>query len=110
MDDMGMLYTTVGIENVTQDGRIQSLPEVLVDTGSEFTWLPSSVLLELGIKAQRTQRFRLADGGVVERELGFAILHVAGTNGVGFVVFALPSDATLIGAHALEGLNLRVDL
>jgi len=50
------------------------------------------------------------DGRILEREIGFALLFVGGRSAAAAVVFALPGDMTLLGAHGLEGLNLRVDL
>jgi hypothetical protein len=41
--------------------------------------------------------------------MGFAIVHAGGTTTVDHVVFGDITDAVLIGAHSLEGLNLRVD-
>jgi len=109
MTDMGVFRTSIGVENYARRGRVTELPNTLVDTGSEFTWVPSTVLHELGIAAERTQRFRLADGRIVEREMGFAVIHAGGTTAVDHVVFGLPTDTVLIGARCLEGLNLRVD-
>jgi len=82
---------------------------VLVDTGSEFTWIPTPVLEQLGVERERTQRFLIADGRVLQRSIGIAIVHAEGTLTPDWVVFAEPGDMTLLGAHSLEGLNLRVD-
>ena len=38
IDDMGIFRTTIGIENPERPGTIRELPEVMVDTGSEYTW------------------------------------------------------------------------
>jgi predicted aspartyl protease len=82
---------------------------VLVDTGSEFTWVPATVLEQLGVEPERMQRFIIADGRVLERRIGIAIVHTEGTLAPDWVVFAEPGDMVLLGAHSLEGLNLRVD-
>ena len=42
---------------------------VLVDTGSELTWIPRPVLQELGIAAERRYRFVVADGRVPDETL-----------------------------------------
>ena len=109
MSDMGVFRTTIGIENPARRGDVRSLAGVLVDTGSEFTWIPAGIRMEIGVRPERTQRFRLADGRIVEREMGFAIVHAGGTTTVDHVVFGMETDIVLIGAHSLEGLNLRVD-
>ena len=110
MDDMGTFRTTIGVENLVQDGNVEKVQDVLVDTGSEFTWLPAPVLERLGIKRQRVQRFRVADGRLVERDIGFAMIHAGDTYGPDAVVFGEPNDAVLIGVICLETLNLRIDL
>lgn len=107
---MGMLRTTVGIEPLRDRGRTESRPDVIVDTGSELTWMPSDLLDRLGIEVERTRQFQLADGSVIERRIGYAIVHAAGEAAPDEVVFAETGDAILLGARSIEGLNLRVDL
>ncbi len=51
----------------------------------------------------------MANGEVVTRSVGFAILRAAGTFTIDEVVFAEPGDLVLLGARTLEGLNLTVD-
>jgi len=109
-DDMGMLRTTVGIEPLQNQGDIEFIADVLVDTGSELTWIPATILERLGIKRARSRRFQLADGSVIDRETGFAFVHAGGDSAPDEVVFAEAGDGTLLGARSIEGLNLRVDL
>ena len=110
MEDMGTLRTTVGIENVSQRGEVRELRDVMVDTGSEFTWVPRHVLESLNIIVQRRQRFVVADGRHVERDIGYAIVHAAGSATADDVVFAESNDLVLLGVRSLEGLNLRIDV
>lgn len=107
---MGIFRTTIGIESAAQRGRVLELPDSLVDTGSEFTWIPRAVLESLGIRAERRQGFVVADGRRVERDMGFAIVHAGGTATADDVVFAEENDFVLLGVRSLEGLNLRVDV
>ena len=74
---MRIFRTTVGVESMTSRGDVRLLPETMVDTGSDFTWIPRSVLESLGIKAERSQGFVVADGRRVDREMGYAIVHAA---------------------------------
>ncbi len=53
--------------------------------------------------------FLTADGRTLEREIGFAILHVGHRFTIDEVVFARPGDPQILGARTLEGLNLAVD-
>ena len=108
--DMGIFRTRVGIESHTARGAVVFVEDVMVDTGSEMTWLPVTVLESMGIVREQVVRFRMPDGGVVSRDTGFAILHVGGAFVSDDVVIALPGDLHLLGARPIEGLNFKVDL
>ena len=110
MADMGTVRTTVGVENVSQLSGIREFPETLVDTGSEFTWIPRTVLESLDVKVQRRQGFIVADGRRLERDMGYAIVHAASFATADDVVFAEAEDLVLLGVRSIEGLNLRVDV
>src|SRR2546423_8296100 len=109
MDDVGIFRTTIEVQNLDMRGPRRALPETLVDTGSEYTWVPRRVLEDLGIRAQRTQAFEVADGRRIERDIGYALVRAGGTEAPDLVVFAEPGDMTLLGAHSLEGMNLKID-
>src|SRR5207247_1153894 len=53
--------------------------------------------------------FQMANGEIITRSVGYAILRVEKSETVDEVVFAQKGDLQLLGARALEGLNLRVD-
>jgi predicted aspartyl protease len=110
MSSMGIFRTTLAIAALGAPDQRRELHDVMVDTGSEYNWLPAEVLAELGITPVRVDRFETADGRVLARPVGFALIYVAGRTAAAAVVFANPDDLTLLGAHGLEGLNLRVDL
>ena len=109
MSHMGTFRTTISLESHTRRGELRELPNVLVDTGSEATWVPRDVLEDLGVRPEKVVRFRVADGRAIEREAGFAIVHAGGNQTGDDVVFAEPGDMVLLGARTMEGLNLRVD-
>ncbi|MEO8621537.1 MAG: retroviral-like aspartic protease family protein [bacterium] len=107
---MGIFRTTIAIENPLNRGVMREMLDVMVDTGSEYTWIPRQALETLAIVPERTARFRTADGRVLERDIAFANVYASGTSAPDIVVFAELGDMTLLGARALEGLNLRVDV
>jgi predicted aspartyl protease len=109
-EDMGILRTNVELESPLREGDRRLLRDVLVDTGAELSWAPAAVLESLGIGRRKTVRFQQADGTVLDRWVGFAILHAGGTFTNDEVVFGEPGDLVLLGARSLEGLNLKVDL
>jgi predicted aspartyl protease len=109
MSDMGTFRIDIEIENPALPGPRKDLPSVLVDTGSELTWVPIPILESLGIKRFKVSRFRQANGTILERWIGSALIHAAGTLTTDDVVFGEPGDMLLLGARTIEGLNLRVD-
>lgn len=110
MDDMGIFRTTVRVAHVARPDEWRELPDVMVDTGSEYNWIPAQVLTALGITPARVERFETADGSVIERDIAFALLTASGRTTATTVVFAGAGDMVLLGAIGLEGMNLRVDL
>jgi predicted aspartyl protease len=106
---MGTFHTHCQIENPTKRTKRASIPEVLVDTASEFTWVPASVLERLDIRREKKDvRFVMANGQEITRSRGFAIIH-EGFFTIDEVVFGEPGDLALLGGRTLEGLNLQVD-
>ena len=85
------------------------VPNVLVDTGAELSWIPAAILESLGVERRKHWRFRQEDGSIVERWAGWAGIYLAETSTVDEIVFGEPGDLILLGARSLEGMNLRVD-
>ena len=110
IDDLGIFRTTVGVASLSDPHRRVDVAHMMVDTGSEYTWIAEERLAQLGVSPVRIDRFETADGRILERHVGFAMLHAAGRSAPSVVVFAQPGDMVLLGAHGLEGLNLRIDL
>ena len=107
---MGTFRTDVTFANIVNRSRSIVVPQMLVDTGSEATWVPSPALDSIGVeRTTKTRTFVMANGQVITREIGFAILRVGDHFTVDEVVFAKPGDLELLGARTLEGLSLTVD-
>jgi len=82
----------------------------MVDTGAESTWINATTLEGIGIERRKKDlQFQLANGQIVTRSVGYAVLMVDQSETVDEVVFAETGDLQLLGARALEGLNLQVD-
>jgi len=83
---------------------------MLVDTGSEYTWVPATTLEKLGVAREKKDvPFLMANGQQITRSVGFAIIRLDKYFTVDEVVFAEKGDLLLLGPRTLEGLNLRVD-
>ena len=109
MSDMGTFRIQVEIENLAKPGERRPIGGLLVDTGSEVSWIPSPELEALGITRARLARFRQASGQIIERWVGKAVIHVGRIDTADDVVFAEPSDLSLLGSRTLEGLNVMID-
>ena len=107
---MGTFHAKCKIENPTARSRSVVIPKLLVDTGSEFTWVPERVLERIGIRREEKDvRFVLANGQEVTRSIGFAIIRLDKYFTIDEVVFGEPGDLALLGARTLDGLNLTVE-
>jgi predicted aspartyl protease len=82
----------------------------LVDTGGEYSWIPSKTLEKIGVTREKKDlEFTMANGQMITRSVGFAILRVDKQFTIDEVVFGEPGDMTILGARTLEGLALVVD-
>ena len=57
MSDLGPFRTTILLESAERRGETRVVEAALVDTGSEYTWVPRAVLESLDIRVERVQRF-----------------------------------------------------
>jgi predicted aspartyl protease len=107
---MGCFSVSAKIENASNRSRGVLVPRILVDTGSEYTWIAGSILEAIGIKREKKDvQFVMANGTHVTRAVGFAVIKVNESFTVDEVVFAEKGDLLLLGARTLEGLGLIVD-
>ena len=107
---MGTFAVGCRIENVVDRSKGVSVRRVLVDTGSEYTWVSGAMLEKIGIAREKKDiEFVMANGQRITRSVGFAIVRVEKAFTVDEVVFAEKGDLLLLGARSLEGLNLVVD-
>ncbi|MDR3233285.1 MAG: hypothetical protein LBT46_06445 [Planctomycetaceae bacterium] len=106
---MGIFKTNLVAVNPADPQLVTPQIEMLVDTGSELTWLPSGFLEKISIKPVRKRSFQTATTQIVEREVGYAVLRSEGFETIDEVVFGLPGDIMLLGARTLEGFGVMVD-
>jgi predicted aspartyl protease len=107
---MGAFYTRCKIENPVERTKSAVVSRILVDTGSEYTWVSTTTLEKIGIKREKKDvAFVMANGQQVTRSVGFAIIRLDKFFTIDEVVFAEKGDLLLLGARTLEGLNLVVD-
>src|SRR5437764_2470964 len=106
---MGVFYVGCRVFNPVTS-KSTAVRRLMVDTGAESTWIDATVLEAIGIERRKKDlQFQLANGQIVTRSVGYAVLTVNKSETVDEVVFAETGDLQLLGARALEGLNLQVD-
>jgi len=105
---MGLTRVRVVIKN--PETEIFREIDLIVDTGSIFTWISRDVLKELNIRPRRVRHFKTIDGRIITREVGIATIKYEDFEGDVEVVFAEKDDAQVLGVTALETLGFEVDL
>ncbi len=104
---MGEFTWPVGVWSA--DGERLETVEALVDTGASYSMFPRSMLQRLGIEKRYVLAFEQADGRVVDRDVGQAMLVIYDSESSLRVIFG-PEDADpLIGSNALQEFLLLVD-
>jgi predicted aspartyl protease len=106
---MSLFKVSIVARNIKDESLVSPQVEVLVDTGSELTWLPKDLLTGIGVTPVRKRSFTTATKQIVIRETGYVILSAEGCETVDEVVLAEPGDMSLLGVRTLEGFGVIVD-
>ena len=106
---MGTFNVGCLIKNHVDREKTVWIPRLMVDTGSEATWIPRKSLEGIGVKPEKRSAFQLATGQCVYRDVGYAVIRVSDSETMDEVVFAEQGDMSLLGSRALEGLLLWID-
>lgn len=107
---MGTFYVKCTIEQMVRREKSVKVPRLLGETGSEHTWVPSALLEKIGVKREKKDlSFQMANGQVITRSIGVAIVRCGESIMIDEVVFAEDGDLLLLGGRSLEGMNLTVE-
>jgi len=107
---VGAFFTRCTLENPAARDKSAIVPRILVDTGSEYTWVRATILERLDIRREKKElSFIMANGQTITLAVGFAIIRLDKFFTIDEIVFAEKGDLSLLGARTLEGLNLTVD-
>jgi clan AA aspartic protease len=107
---VGCFYADVVVLNVKDESQKATVQHLLVDTGAESSWIPQEILENIGVvRRKKDQSFQMANGQIITRGVGYAVIQSDGYETVDEVVFAEAGDLPLLGARTLEGFNVRVD-
>lgn len=105
---MGTALIRARLANIMDRTRGAEI-EMGVDSGAIYSVVPAGVLRSLGVQAEQTETFGLADGRSVRRRVGHAVFEIEGREGISKVIFGRPDDASLLGMVTLEMLGLSLD-
>ena len=105
---MGITTVTLKIKNLHDPKKVIKA-DFLVDSGAAYTVLPKDLVEKLGIKDGFEQQFVLADGKVVKRKVGNALIEYQGREVASPVILGKARDSKLLGVLTLEALGLSLD-
>ena len=107
---MGHFFVDCEITHIRNPKKTAKVAHLLVDTGSEYSWIRAETLKAIGVKVEKKDMpFLMANGQTITRPVGFAILSAHEFRTVDEVVFAESGDLQLLGARTLEGFGAMVD-
>lgn len=103
-----MAHFTVPIEIFSPDGNRSVAIDAMVDTRNCFSCLPGSLLRQLGVVPIRRIECELADGSVVENQIGEVKVKLQGSETTTIAIFGCHSDPVKLGHLTLTGAMLTV--
>ena len=99
---MGAFKADCEFQELTRKQPPVNIAGVMVDTGSEYTWLPEKLLAQAGVGVSKKDlAFVMANGTRITRDIGYAYLRSSSFETVDEVVFARPGDLRLLGTRAI---------
>lgn len=104
---MGVTYLTIKIVNPKNEKQTFER-KILVDSGAIFSVIPASDLKHLGVKPDTKQKFVLANGVEIEKEVGEVKFIYKEWVRTAPVVFG-DEGVYLLGATTLEAMGLILD-
>jgi len=103
---MGITYVEGTVSGQKGDARLR----FLVDSGASYTLLPQETWQAIGLTAQRSMSFSLADGTLVERKISECLIELPqGKCHTPVVLGDAGDDQPLLGVVTLEELGLVFD-
>lgn len=102
---MGLTVLELDLANLAGPERTEKV-EFLVDSGANYSVVPTPILERLRIQPLARQEFRLSDGSKVTRNKGTAFYKLGERVGGADVIFGEEGDCKLLGAFTLAALGL----
>jgi predicted aspartyl protease len=105
---MGTFFTEVQLAAPLRPDR-RATAQLLVDSGSVYTWVSSATLRDLGVEATEHRRLLTIEGRTIDRGMAEVLITLEGRTLHTLCVFGEPGDLDVLGAYTLEGFGLAVD-
>lgn len=105
---MGATTVTLTLKNPSDPTKIVT-GQFLVDSGAHYTVVPQGMVKQLALKSAFRQKFALADGRIMTRAIGSAVVTLEGRELPAPVVLGQKEDSALLGVTTLEAFGLMLD-
>lgn len=105
---MGVTKIKLVIKNTARPSR-KAEGDFLVDSGAHYTVVPAKLVRKIGLKKAHEQEFVLADGRIVKRAIGSALIQFQNRELAVPVVLGEENDGALLGVTTLESFGLMLD-
>ncbi|MCD5390929.1 hypothetical protein LR007_03600 [candidate division NPL-UPA2 bacterium] len=107
---MGIFYVDCTVENPRLSGKSAAIKKMMVNSGSEYTWISEEELRKTSIAVKKKDvPFIMANGERITRDVGYAILRCGEFETIDEVLFGRKGDLKLLGSRTLEGFAAVVD-
>ncbi|HCS78736.1 TPA: aspartyl protease [Patescibacteria group bacterium] len=91
------------------DPSLTAEQNFLVDSGVHYTVIPIELVKKLNLKSSYEQDFVLADGKVIKRKVGGAIVKFENRELPVAIILGEKGDSPLLGVTTLESFGLMLD-
>lgn len=105
---MALTYLTITVTHPQKPRGSKLERRFLVDSGATYSVIPEDELKQLGIEPDKQQKFILANGQEITKQIGEARFKYQDHQRTAPVVFGDPG-VYLIGATTLEAMGLILD-
>jgi predicted aspartyl protease len=105
---MGTFFAQALLAASDTPGRRQSV-NLLVDSGSTYTWVAGAVLRALSVIPAERRRVVTIDGEVTDRDAAEVLITLEGRTLHTLCLFGETGDLDVLGAYTLEGFGFGID-
>ena len=105
---MGATYVNVTVRHPAQPERAWE-GKFLADTGASHSIVPRRQLEAVGVMPRGRRVFEMADGRLIEFELGQAVLSFMGEDSPGPVLFGADDAEPVLGLITMQEVGVKVD-